>query len=113
MASTSFAERATQGDALGTIRYGVVNGALWAIGIAWSNAIRETMRVLLPADVMDVVVAEVTAATLTTLLGAGVALIATRKQWCYSSSSSPPEKFDGKHSSSSSSLAPMRRASQF
>lgn len=110
MASSSFAERATQGDALGTIRYGVVTGALWSIGIAWSNAIRETMRVLLPEDDMDVVVAELLAATLTTLLATGVALIATRRQWCSASSSERPPP---KSKTSSSSLAPSRRASQF
>jgi len=89
--TTSFAERASEGDALGTIRYGMVNGALWAIGIAWSNAIRETLRALLPEDVLDVVVAELVAATLTTVLGAGVAIAATRKNWC-GSSVSPCER---------------------
>ena len=77
----SFEERAARGDALGTLRIAAINGALWAIGTAWSNAVREVTRALLPDDTMDIVLAEVVAALITTVIGVGLALFVARK-WC-------------------------------
>ena len=75
--ATSFAEHASRGNALGALRMGLVNGALWAIGISWATAIRGVVRALLPEDTMDVVLGELLAAGSTTLLGVGVSVLAT------------------------------------
>lgn len=79
---TSFSERAVAGDAIGVLRSALINGALWATAIAWSNAIREVTRALLPSATGEVVLAELLAACLTTALGVLIALIAARRDWC-------------------------------
>ena len=58
MSDYDFTARATAGDAIGTLRLAVVNGALWAIGLAWANGIREVTRAILPDDTLDIVLAE-------------------------------------------------------
>lgn len=70
----NFSSSIIQGDLFGAIRFATINGALWAIGSSWSNAIRETTRALLPNDTIDVVLAEMMAATLTTVLGITIAI---------------------------------------
>ena len=87
----SFEERASRGDAFGTLRVAAVNGALWSIGTAWSNAIREVTRALLPDDTMDIVLAEVVAALITTVIGVGLALFVARK-WCARTPAPPPPR---------------------
>ena len=88
---STFSQRAAAGDALGALRSAVVNGALWAIALSWSNAIREATRALVPDEARDVVVAELAAATLTTVLGIAVALIAARQHWgCHKAPPPPP-----------------------
>jgi hypothetical protein len=76
---STFADAALQGNPLGVLRMALVNGALWACGIAWSNAIRGVTTALLPADTMDVVLAELLAAVITTVFGVGVALVAAAR----------------------------------
>lgn len=71
---STFEQRAIQGDVFGVVRLASLNGALWAVGIAWANAIREIARVLVPDDDMDIVLAELAAAGVSTLLGVGIAL---------------------------------------
>jgi hypothetical protein len=78
---STFSEYAARGNALGALRSSILTGTLWAIGIAWANAIREITRAVLPQDTLDVVLAELLAAGITTLLGVGVALL-TARQWC-------------------------------
>lgn len=85
----SFEESAARGDALGTLRYAAVFASLWAIGNAWSSAIRETTRAVLPDDTLDVVLAELLAAALTTVFGISISLVAARK-WCHSPPPPPP-----------------------
>lgn len=85
----TFSEHAARGDALGALRASVVTGTLWAIGIAWATAIREITRAVLPQDTLDVVLAELLAAGITTLLGVGVAVL-TARRWCATPSPQPP-----------------------
>lgn len=73
-----FETSARAGDAVGTLQQAVLNGALWAVGMAWANAFRETTRALLPEDTMDIVLAELLAAGITTALAVGVVLCTTR-----------------------------------
>ena len=78
---STFSDHAARGNAVEALRSSIVTGTLWAIGIAWANAIREITRALLPEDTMDVVLAELLAAGTTTFLGVAVALLTARK-WC-------------------------------
>lgn len=73
------------GNALSALQTAGVYGALWAIGSAWSTAIRQISVTLFPTDHMDVVVAEIVAATITTILGVGVSMLIARN-WCRSCS---------------------------
>lgn len=77
----SFADEVTRGNALGAVRAAFVSGTLWAIAIAWSTAIREITRAILPDDTRDVVLGELLAASITTGVGVTVAIAATRP-WC-------------------------------
>jgi hypothetical protein len=74
----TFEERAVRGDAGGALRSAAIYGALWAIGSSWSTAIREIVRLVLPEDTMDAVLAEFAAAGLVTAVGMGVALLVGR-----------------------------------
>lgn len=89
----TFAESARQGDVANVFKLAVINGALWAVGIAWSTAIREIALIVLPEDTPDAVLAELLAAGVVSVLGVTVALAAGRT-WCRSatlaSSSSAP-----------------------
>ena len=78
---STFSAYAARGNAVGALRSSILTGTLWAIGIAWANAIREITRALLPEDTLDVVLAELLAAGITTLMGVAVALLTARK-WC-------------------------------
>lgn len=71
----TFTQRVMHGDAMGALRMAGITGGLWASGIAWATAIREVARALVPTDTIDVVMAELIAATLTTLLAVGFALV--------------------------------------
>ncbi|OUU49683.1 MAG: hypothetical protein CBC12_07610 [Candidatus Puniceispirillum sp. TMED52] len=84
---TNFYEQTARGDALGAISTAASFSALWAIGSAWSNAIRAISLELFPHATMDIVLAEVMAATITTLLGLGVAFTVARswRRCCTSS----------------------------
>lgn len=82
-ARMSFEERAKRGDPLGAFRYAAVAGSLWAIGSSWSTAIRQIAIRLFPQDTVDVVVAELISALLTTGLGVTIAILVTRPtSWC-------------------------------
>lgn len=65
----SFQEVAGRGDIVGTLRTAAVTGSLWAIGSAWAISIRAVVRALFPTDTLDVVLAEVVAALITTAFG--------------------------------------------
>ena len=78
---SSFQEYAVRGDAAGAFRMAAINGALWAIGISWSTAIREITLLILPDDTTDAVLAELLAVTVTTTLGVTLALVIGR-DWC-------------------------------
>ena len=73
---SSFQERARSGDPLGAFRYAAVAGSLWAIGSSWSTAIRQVAITLFPSDTVEVVVAELISALLTTALGIAIAIVA-------------------------------------
>ena len=72
----TFEERAARGDIVGTLRYAVAVGALWAIGSAWATGIRESVRALFPDNALDVVLAEALSVGITTLFGSTLALVA-------------------------------------
>lgn len=79
---TTFHEQAARGDAVGALQAAASYAALWAIGSAWSTAIRAISLELFPHATMEVVVAELSAATITTLLAMGLALLASRSTRC-------------------------------
>ena len=78
---SSFHERTQNGDTLGAIQFALVYGSLWAIGSSWATAIHEITRAILPLGTINVVIAELLASGVTTLLGIGISIIVTRK-WC-------------------------------
>lgn len=68
----SYTQSAVDGNWVGMVRFAVLNGALWAVGTSWSTAIRAVTLQILPNDSRDVVLGEVAAATMTTLLSVAV-----------------------------------------
>ena len=77
-----FTQSVQRGDALSALRMASVNGALWAIGSSWSNAIREIARVIVPLRASDdIVLAEILAAAVVTFIGLGISLLVTRNCW--------------------------------
>ena len=54
----SYQESARRGEVFQTLRYAVLNGSLWAVGVAWSTAIRSIVIELLPKDSGDVILGE-------------------------------------------------------
>ena len=81
----TFYEQTARGDALGALATAASFSALWAIGSAWSNAIRAISLQLFPHETMDIVLAEVSAAIVTTFLGLAIALTISRSWKCCSS----------------------------
>ena len=79
--TTSYADHASRGNALGALRMALINGALWASAISWSNAIHEVTRTVLPEGTMNVVLAELLAASITTFFGVTISLLVARR-WC-------------------------------
>lgn len=108
----TFHESAERGDILSTLRIAVVYGSLWAIGSSWSTAIREIVYTFVPDDADTRVVAELGAAAITTLLGVGVALIATRKCSACEKKREPPPPMDESRTRPSSRVRETRRGSR-
>lgn len=69
---TSFADAARRGDLMSALRQSVVYASLWAIGSSWALAIREVVTSVVP----NRGVAEILAATVTTLLAIGITFAA-------------------------------------
>lgn len=79
MPPSTYQEAAEVGDTLGVLRQAALFASLWAIGSSWSTAIREMVVALLPErDEQEVVVAELTAATITTLFALGLTFLVSR-----------------------------------
>ena len=81
----SYAESATNGNVIGMVRFAILNGALWAVGISWSTAIRAVTLQIVPDDSQDVVLGELAAATITTVLAVAASYAVMRNeccQWC-------------------------------
>ncbi len=78
----SYAESATEGNWVGMLRFAVLNGALWAVGSSWSTAIRAVTLQIVPNDSRDVVLGEIAAATVTTLLSVVVSYAVMRQNCC-------------------------------
>ena len=76
----TFIESAQRGEVLNTTRYAVLNGSLWAVGIAWSTAIRSVVITLVPDDARDVVLGELLAASITTFLAVGISILVSKKR---------------------------------
>lgn len=73
---TSYQEAAQRRDPVGLLRQAVLFASLWAIGSSWSIAIREIVTTIVPeadSNDGDVVLAELGAASVTTL----IAILAT------------------------------------
>lgn len=75
---TDFYEQTARGDALGALSTAASFSALWAIGSAWSTAVRAISLQLFPHETMDIVVAEILAAAITTFVGLAIALVSAR-----------------------------------
>lgn len=78
----SYAESASEGNWVGMLRFAVLNGALWAVGTSWSTAIRAVTLQIVPNDLRDVVIGEIAAATVTTLLSVAVSYAVMRRKCC-------------------------------
>jgi len=71
---SSYIESARRGEVVNATRYAILNGSLWAIGLAWSTAIRSIVITLIPSDTLDLVLGELLAAVITTALAIGLAI---------------------------------------
>lgn len=71
----SYIESARRGEIVSTTRYAILNGSLWAIGLAWSTAIRSIVMALIPSDTREVVLGELLAAVITTGLAVGISVV--------------------------------------
>ena len=82
---TSYQEAAQRRDPIGVLRQAVLFASLWAIGSSWAVAIHEIVTTIVPDDNGSVVLAELGAATVTTLIAMGATFVATMR--CDSTSS--------------------------
>ena len=89
---SSYAESAVNGNWTGMVRYAILNGSLWAVGSAWSTAIRAIVLEIVPQDATDIVLGELLAAASTTVLAVVVSFLAMRK--CCESAPVPNQKKD-------------------
>lgn len=78
----SYAESAVEGNWIEMLRFAVLNGALWAVGSSWSTAIRAVTLQIVPNDSRDVVLGEIAAATVTTLLSVAASYAIMRQNCC-------------------------------
>ena len=79
----TYTDSARRGEVFETVRYALLNGSLWAVGSAWSVSIRAVVLELLPSGRVDIVVGELLAAMLTTILGVGIAILVARDWRCF------------------------------
>lgn len=63
-------------------RFAILNGALWAIGSSWSTAIRAVTLQIIPDDSREVVLGEIAAASMTTILSVTVSYVVMRRCYC-------------------------------
>jgi len=78
----SYAESAVEGNWVEMMRFAVLNGALWAVGSSWSTAIRAVTLQIVPNDSYDVVLGEIVAASVTTLLSVAASYAVMRRKCC-------------------------------
>ena len=93
----TFVDSAENGNVAAVLKYGVVNGALWAIGIAWATGIREIALIILPTDNFSKVIGEVVALLIVTVMSTLVALVAAYewskvRQMLFSNSEALPQR---------------------
>lgn len=83
-APLSYESAVVRGDVVGAFRMAIVTASLWSIGSAWSVAVRQVVLELVPDDGNVHVAAEIGAALMVTVAGAGAAILATRDcaAWC-------------------------------
>ena len=99
----SYEESAVHGNWMGMMRFAVINGALWAIGTSWSTAIRAVTLQMLPDDSQDVVIGELAAASITTVLSVLVSY-AVMMKGCKKSKPAPLESIPKRIASRSSRI---------
>ena len=75
----SYADAASQGNVVNTLRHAILTGTLWAIGISWSTAIRSVTLLLVPDDSFDQIIGELLSTVIVTVIGVGTALAVG---WC-------------------------------
>lgn len=75
---SDFQSEVDRGNPFGALRHAAIFAVLWAIGTSWSTAIREIAVLLVGEDTFDVVLAELFAAGVTTILGIGIAFCTTQ-----------------------------------
>lgn len=78
----SYAESATAGNFVDMLRFAILNGALWAVGTSWSTAIRAVTLQVVPGDSRDVVLGEIAAASVTTVISVVVSYAVMRRGCC-------------------------------
>ena len=72
---TQFLDSAENGNVGDVLKHGIVNGALWAIGVAWATGIREIALIILPTDSFSKVIGELVAMLIVTIISTFVAVI--------------------------------------
>ena len=77
-----FYDLARRGHAFGALKSATVTASLWAIGSAWSVAIRAIVLEVLPNDQMERVIAELAAAGITSVFGVTIAILAAKRWNC-------------------------------
>ena len=105
----TYQEAAQRGDAIGVVRQAILFASLWSLGSSWVIAIRQVVMTIIPEhDNGNVVVAELMAALITTLIALGATFVATRR--CFTSSVSSVEEGEVRNPSSiRSQRLPTRR----
>ena len=83
----TYQEAIERRDAFGVARHAVMFVALWIMGNSWSIAIRQAVLSIVPDN--SVLIAEVAAASITTLFALGASLLVT---FCVSSEREDAER---------------------
>lgn len=73
----SFHESARNGYVIDTMKAAIMTGSLWAIGSSWSVAIRSIVIEIIPDNEKSIVLGELGAAVLTTVIGMSFAFLTT------------------------------------
>lgn len=87
---SAFEDQARQGNPIGAFRTALSYASLWAIGSSFSNSIHEISRLLFSDSELDIILAELLATGVTTVLGVTIAILALRDYGCTRRPPPPP-----------------------